>query len=78
MRLVWTVAYPEAVAAIVVVPGVNVVLNFATANVSPLLMVIVGATLPTLVSDVERLMVVSWSALAGLELESWSCTNTHS
>ena len=78
MRLVWTVAYPEAVAAIVVVPGVNVVLNFATANVSPLLMVIVGATLPTLVSDVERLMVVSWSALAGLELESWSSTNMHS
>ena len=59
MRLVWTVAYPEAVAAIVVVPGVNVVLNFATANVFPLLMVIVGLTLPTLVSDVDRLMVVS-------------------
>ena len=59
MRLVWTVAYPEAVAAIVVVPGVNVVLNFATANVSPLLMVILGSTLPTLVSDVDRLMVVS-------------------
>ena len=65
-------------AAIVVVPGVKVVLNLVTANVFPLLMVIVGSTFPTLICDDDRLIVVSCVALAGLELESWSSTNTHS
>lgn len=41
-------------------------------------MVTLGSISPMLVSEDDRLIVVSWSALAGLELESWSCTNTHS
>ena len=61
----------------VVVPGVNVVWKFATPNVESLLMIRVASTVPTLGSDDDRLMVVSWRALAGLELESWSCTKTH-
>ena len=54
----------------VVVPGVKVDLNLAVANVAPLLMVIVGSTVPTLVSDEDKLMIVSCSALAGLLVES--------
>ena len=73
----WTVAYPDAVAAMVVVPGVKVDLNLAVANVAPLLMVIVDSTVPTLVSDEDKLMIVSCSALAGLLVESCSCTNMH-
>ena len=65
-------------AAIAVVPGVNVELNFAVANVDPFFMVIVGSILPTLISDDDKLIDVSDKARAGLELESWSCTNTHS
>jgi hypothetical protein len=61
-----------------VVPGVKVELNLAAVNVDPVVMVIVGSTLPTLISDDDKLMVVSCRALAGLELESWSCTNMHS
>jgi len=44
--------------------------KLATANVFPLAILIVGSTVPTLISDEDRLMVVSSSALAGLEFES--------
>ena len=71
-------AKPDAVAAMVVDPGVKVESNFATANVSPERIVIVGSRVPTLVNDDDKLMVVSSIALAGLELESCSCTKTHS
>ena len=59
VKLVCTVSKPEAVAAIVVVPGVNVVLKLAIANVFPLDIVIVGSELPTVVKDDDKLMTVS-------------------
>ena len=62
----------------VVEPGVKVESKFATAYVSPVGIVIVGSTVPTLVSDEDKLMVVSSVALAGLEVESCSCRKMHS
>lgn len=47
-------------------------------KVVPAVIVTVGSTLPTVVRDEDRLMVVSWSALAGFEFASCSCMKMHS
>ena len=60
------------------VPGVKVEWNLATPYVDPWFMIIVWSESPTVVSDDDRLMTVSFSALAGLERESCSCTNRQS
>jgi len=73
---VCTVAKPEAEADIIVVPGLNVVLKFADAYVIPLCIIIEVSIFPTLISEDERLIVVSCTALAGRPLESCNCTKT--
>ncbi len=57
--LACTVAYPEAVAVIVVAPGVNVEWNLPDAYVAPASTVTVGSTVPISVRDDEMLIVVS-------------------
>ena len=52
-------------------------MKFAWANVSPLWIVIVESTVPTVVSEEERPMVMSCSALAGFPVESCSWTKMH-
>jgi hypothetical protein len=69
-----SVAKPEAVAEIDVVPGLNVVLKFAEANVVPLKIMIDESTVPMFMRDDERLIVVSCNALAGCPDESSNCT----
>jgi hypothetical protein len=51
--------------------------KFAEAYVSPLGMVIDESTVPTVVSDEDRPIVVSCCALAGFPVESCSWTNMH-
>ena len=65
-----TVAKPVAEADIVVVPGLNAVLKLADAYVAPLGIVMNGSTVPILVREDERLMVVSCKALDGRPEES--------
>jgi hypothetical protein len=56
---------PVAKADIIVVPGLNVVLNFTEAYVASLGMVIEESTTPILVSEDERLIMVFCNARAG-------------
>ena len=73
----WTVAYPVADAVIDVDPGEKVEVKVADAKVWPFGMVIDGLTVPMFVRDDDRVIVVSWSALAGFWLESCNSTKMH-
>jgi hypothetical protein len=63
-----------AAAVTTVVPGVNVLEKLATAYVSPVLIVSVASTEPISVLDEDKLIAVSFVALAGKPSASCSCT----
>jgi len=60
-----------------VVPGLNVDVKSAEANVSPLNIVIDDSTVPMFVTEDERPMVISCVALAIFPLESCNWTKIH-